>query len=623
MSELEANQYDQNADLAEKKQNLLCIKQLLPKIESALHQSKFDEAHKLAIKLPKTLIGDLKLDCAIALLMNLAQAEDLATKYIIKILQANPGNEEALSLLYNIFNNKGRVDELIPVIEKALKIKPSAKLFFLLGNYYHIKGHWQVAKLCFESAQKLDPFSAAYKISTRLTLLNLFEDYAQEEIQLAKLMRELEDLCEQTQENQKLETCVIMLSSPVFNIAYHYVNHRPYLEKLSEVTRKVQPICNYISPHIKNWRPKKNNEKTRIVIVSLFLNKKDHSVHKIYHQIFDNLDPNKFEIISVHPKLDPSVFKPIKNAKHVHLHMDFMVDSKKITALKPDIVIYTDIGMDVLTYSMAHMRLAPIQCVMTGHPITTGINSLDYYISGKLLSPPEADELHTEKIIRLNCLPSLYKKPNFTPLNINASSYNLPLGKNIYYCPGLAFKVHPRMDSALKRILEADPDGIVVLSSSPLPDVNSALRNRLYNHLEESIVARIFVLPFMEANLYYNMLKLANVVLDTYHFGGGNTNFQCAGLGIPVVTMVDKFIPSRAGYAIYKTLGEFPELIAYNEDEYVAKALAVAKDRQLYNELSSRILNNIEKITADMQIVKEHERFFYEIARLPKGSSWV
>lgn len=610
-------------DFAEKKQTLIKVQQLFPKIEKSLKQSKFDEARKLILKMPTALIGDLKLDCTIASVMHLLQEDDLAIKYTIKILQTHPGNEDALGLLYNIYNSRGSVEHLIPLIEKALKIKPSAKLFFLLGNYYHIKGYWQVSKICFENAQKLDPFSSAYKISTRLTLLNLFEDYSQEETQLAKLMYELENLCEQTEENNQLETCVIMLSNPVFNIAYHYVNPKPYLEKLSEVTRKIQPVCNYVAPHTKNWTPKKNNERIRIIIISMLLNRDNHSVYKIYHQIFDKLDRNKFEIIVIHSKLDPTVFKPIKNAQHIQMHMDLMVGAKKVADLKPDIVVYTDIGMDAVTYSMAHMRLAPIQCVMTGHPISTGINTIDYYVSGKLLSPPEADSLHTEKIARLNCLPSLYKKPNFTQLNVNASSYKLPMDKNIYYCPGLAFKVHPRMDSAIKRILEADPDGIVVLSSSPLADVNKALSNRLFNHLGESIAARIFVLPLMEINLYYNMLKLANVVLDTYHFGGGNTNFQCAGLGVPVITMVDKFIASRAGYAIYTTLGEFPELIAYNEDEYVAKALKVARDRQLYNDLSQRILDNIEKITDNMQIIKEHERFFYEIARLPVGSDWL
>ena len=622
MSEISLANNNKISDLQEKKQTLEKVQQLLPKISKALKQFKFDEARKLIIKMPTNLIGDLKLDCTIASLMHLVQENDLATNYCIKILHAHPGNEDVLSLLYNIFNSKGNVEQLIPLIEKAIKIKPSAKLFFLLGNYYHIKGHWQAAKVCFETAQKLDPFSSAYKISTRLTLLNLFEDYAQEETQLARLMHELEGLCEQITENDRLETCTIMLSNPVFNIAYHYVNPRPYLEKLSQVTRKIQPICNFVAPHIKNWKPKKNNEKTRIVIISMFLNRKNHSVYKIYHQIFDKLDPNKFEIIALHSNLTQDYFVPIKNAQHMQMHMDLMVDAKKVADLKPDIVVYTDIGMDVVTYSMAHMRLAPTQCVMTGHPISTGIDTIDYYISGKLLSPPEADALHTEKIARLNCLPSLYKKPNFTQLNVTAASYSLPMGKNIYYCPGLAFKVHPRMDSAIKRILESDPDAIVVLSSSPLPDVNTALSNRLFNHLGENITGRIFMLPLMEINLYYNMLKLANVVLDTYHFGGGNTNFQCAGLGVPVITMVDKFIASRTGYAIYTTLGDFPELIAYNEDEYVEKALKVAKDRQLYNELSQRILDNIGKITDNIQIVKEHEKFFYEIARLQVGSDW-
>jgi protein O-GlcNAc transferase len=46
-----------------------------------------------------------------------------------------------------------------------------------------------------------------------------------------------------------------------------------------------------------------------------------------------------------------------------------------------DVLFYTDIGMDQVSYTLAFSRLAPVQCVALCHPITSGIETIDYYIS--------------------------------------------------------------------------------------------------------------------------------------------------------------------------------------------------------------------------------------------------
>lgn len=53
---------------------------------------------------------------------------------------------------------------------------------------------------------------------------------------------------------------------------------------------------------------------------------------------------------------------------------------KEITALSLDVLIYPEIGMDAWIYYLAHARLAPIQCMFWGHPITSGLTSIDYYV---------------------------------------------------------------------------------------------------------------------------------------------------------------------------------------------------------------------------------------------------
>src|SRR5262249_41317201 len=52
-----------------------------------------------------------------------------------------------------------------------------------------------------------------------------------------------------------------------------------------------------------------------------------------------------------------------------------------IADLALDVLFYTDIGMHTFTDTLAYSRLAPVQCTTWGHPETTGLPTIDYFIS--------------------------------------------------------------------------------------------------------------------------------------------------------------------------------------------------------------------------------------------------
>ena len=84
---------------------------------------------------------------------------------------------------------------------------------------------------------------------------------------------------------------------------------------------------------------------------------------------------------------------------------------RQIAELGLDILLYADIGMSAFTHSLAYSRLAPIQCVTWGHPQTTGIPTLDYFISGEDLDTPDGQSAYTEKLVRLPGLQTLLFSP--------------------------------------------------------------------------------------------------------------------------------------------------------------------------------------------------------------------
>src|SRR5262249_49853371 len=66
---------------------------------------------------------------------------------------------------------------------------------------------------------------------------------------------------------------------------------------------------------------------------------------------------------------------------------------------QPDVIFYPEVGMDPATCALAALRLAPLQLAGWGHPVTTGLPSIDGFVSGELLEGPLADAHYREKLI--------------------------------------------------------------------------------------------------------------------------------------------------------------------------------------------------------------------------------
>ena len=98
--------------------------------------------------------------------------------------------------------------------------------------------------------------------------------------------------------------------------------------------------------------------------------------------------------------------------RNVEIPYDLYRAREIIAAERLDIIFYPDIGMTPLTYFLAFARLAPVQCVSWGHPVTTGIPAIDYFISARSIEPPDAQLHYSERLILLDRLPTYYRRPH-------------------------------------------------------------------------------------------------------------------------------------------------------------------------------------------------------------------
>ena len=284
-----------------------------------------------------------------------------------------------------------------------------------------------------------------------------------------------------------------------------------------------------------------------------------------------------------------------------------------------DILFYPEIGMDPFTYFLAFSRLAPVQVVSWGHPDTTGIPNIDYFLSSRDLETPEADDHYTEKLIRLEHLP-VFSYPASAPKPPpGRAHFGLPEEARLYVIAQTLFKFHPDFDPVLGALLRADPDGRLVLISGNNTHWDGLLRRRFKASFPKQADRVIFV-PRMDGDDFMGLLGVADALLDTPHFGGGNTSFEAFSAGIPIVSWPTALMRGRVTFAQYRAMG-IKELIAENAETYIDLALRLAGDLPFREEMKKRIAENNHHLFERHEAVRDMESFFIAAVEASRNNS--
>ena len=407
-----------------------------------------------------------------------------------------------------------------------------------------------------------------------------------------------------------------------FYLAFHGENDRALQSQFATLYRRVCPSLEYVAPHCAQPRSPKDRlrspkDRLRIGLISKFLC--NHSIGRSSRGLFAGFERDEFEVtaIFVAPAIDDDYSRFIREhaERHIVVPEDLPEARRMIAALQLDVLFYQDIGMEPFTYFLAFSRLARVQCVSFGHPDTTGIPAMDYFVSNDLYESPAASAHYSEALFLLHDLGSLaYYYPPTMPQPLKSrAAFELADDDHLYLCPQNLFKFHPDMDALLAGILRADTRGRLVLIEGRIGSWTERMRRRLAARMPD-VAERIVFLPRQGSADYVNLITLADVMLDTVHFNGMNTSLEALAVGTPVVTLPGEFQRGRHTYAMYRKMG-MTECIASDGGHYVDLAVRLGTDRAYRRQMHEKILARNEVLFEDMRVVREFERFFREAVR--------
>jgi predicted O-linked N-acetylglucosamine transferase (SPINDLY family) len=116
----------------------------------------------------------------------------------------------------------------------------------------------------------------------------------------------------------------------------------------------------------------------------------------------------------------------------------------------------------------------------------------------------------------------------------------------------------------------------------------------------------------MSVDRFLAVLASADVLLDTWPFGGGNTSYQGFAAGVPIVTLPGEFLRGRGTLAHYLHMG-ITDCVAGSPQAYVEIALRLGTDSDFHRRISSLIRERCPVLFDDERVGGDLARFLEEV----------
>jgi predicted O-linked N-acetylglucosamine transferase (SPINDLY family) len=207
-----------------------------------------------------------------------------------------------------------------------------------------------------------------------------------------------------------------------------------------------------------------------------------------------------------------------------------------------------------------------------GYPYSTGMSTMDWRITDEASDPTGATEqFHTERLIRLEGCAFCYRptdSPHLTDLPACAA------GAVTFAVFNRMAKVNAHAASTWARVLAAVPDSRLMVL------VPGGEGNATARRLFESCGVpgrRLRLVPTGPRADYLALAREADILLDTFPYGGMTTTCDFLWMGLPTVTLAGALPPWRAGVSLLAAVG-LPHLIATTAEQYVQIAVRLAQD---------------------------------------------
>lgn len=501
-------------------------------------------------------------------------------------------------LLAGLLRERGMLDEAAQLYWRAIQAAPetSAQEWFNLGLVLGERGEPERAREAYRRAYALDRRELRALFGAHLALPMIYAEGSEVDAsreRFAQGLVELEGALPKALEGLSSSQVIDGLRWTNFFLAYQGRDDRALQAQYARLVHRA------VAAGAPEWRDavaksSPSGRRVRIGFASAFLHVG--TVGRYFRSWITELPRERFEVFIYHlwPGMD-------EVATEIHARADtfrsFGGGDARPSSVAPairsdhlDLLVYPELGMDVTSFALAALRLAPRQLSAWGHPITTGHPTIDAFISCEAMEPADAAGQYAERLVLLPGIGTSYRRPD-VPEDAARSALGLPEDQPLLLCPQSLFKIHPDNDELLLDILIANPSALLVLFSGRHPAITDQFMRRLERAFARRGVAvreRVRVMPQLPHADYMRVNLVADAMVDTLHWSGGNTSLDALACGLPVVTLPGAYMRGRQSAAMLRLLGT-AELVARDRADYIAIASRLMEDGGWRRDMRTRI----------------------------------
>jgi predicted O-linked N-acetylglucosamine transferase (SPINDLY family) len=341
-----------------------------------------------------------------------------------------------------------------------------------------------------------------------------------------------------------------------------------------------------------------SGQRTRVGFVSSYWTR--HTVSRYFAGFATGLDRDRFEVTVWHTGAThdaDAAATAAAVAAFEHLPAAVSGIAERIRAADLDVIVFPDVGMDPRQHVLAAARLARRQVVLYGHPLTTGLPTVDAFASAEALEPAAAQAHYREHLV---ALPGLGATPRRWAGVPDSAPFRARVGdRPALLCPQNLSKITPAFDRVLARILAGSDARLFLFDREGPLSRRYLARLSLATRAEGvELAGRVELLGACPYSEFLGALQSADLVLDTPWFSGGGTSLDAFALGVPVLTTRGAFARGRQTAGMAALMG-IDGLVADDDEAYVAAALALLGDRARHRELGESILRSAAALFDD------------------------
>jgi len=326
--------------------------------------------------------------------------------------------------------------------------------------------------------------------------------------------------------------------------------------------------------------------------------------HPVAHMLLPVLrchDRERFKILTLGtlPSNESELTSAINQTVDGHLDLSRLDDSQAVDLIRNS-------GIDVLVdlagatqwqrSGLLALRAARTQLLWLGCPTTTGLPFYDGFLVDNVAMTESYAQACTEPLYRLDCC--------YHPISRGYGAPNPALTRDHVGLPNDAFvvgllqmptKIQPPFTEDIIELMKLAPKSHLWMrtddSSTHL--VTTFFANRGIDPQRITLSTGI-----VERSDYLAYPGLADLLIDSYPYGGHSTTGEALAMGHPVVTRAGQCLHTRVAASMLTELG-LTELVAHSRDEYMSTILRLIADPAELARIKVRTRAAAEQLTID------------------------